>query len=85
MIHVTGHAIQRFQERVQNLPVDQVEAALSSPFIQRAVEFGAKYVKLFNGARAVIRGGVIITVLPREHPAGLMNMARDEKYKMGEA
>ncbi len=81
MSHITRHAIERFQERVQNLPTDQVVAALSTPFIQRAIEFGAKYVKLAKGQRVVIENGRIITVLPKEHRAGLMNLERDQKFR----
>lgn len=72
-IHVTGHAIQRFQERVANLPADEVRAALSTPAIERAAAFGAPYVKLGSGHRVVIEGDHVITVLERGHSLGCMD------------
>jgi hypothetical protein len=81
MIHVCSHAIDRYIERVAPVSHSEARALLSSPFIQRAIEFGAKYVKLAKGQRVVIENGRIVTVLPKEHPAGLMNMARDQKFR----
>jgi hypothetical protein len=63
MIHVTHHAVQRFQERVANWPEDRVRAALSSPLVHKAAEFGAHYIRLGTGQRIVIEDGAVITVL----------------------
>jgi hypothetical protein len=65
-VHVTQHAIERYQERVANLPEDQVRQILSSPFINTAADFGAIYVKLATRHRVVIEDGFIVTVLSKE-------------------
>lgn len=64
MIHVTGHAIQRYQERVANVPDDEVRALLSSPKIVAAAMFGARYVRLPGNHRICIRDMAITTILP---------------------
>jgi len=79
MIHITGHAIQRFQERVDNLPDDEVRAILSKPSIQAAALFGAPYVRLGTGQRVVIENGAVVTVLPVDHRPG--TMGRDSEQK----
>lgn len=66
MIHVTHHAVQRYQERVNNLPYREVVAALSGPTFDKAVEIGVPYVKLGTGQRAVIVDGSVVTVLPKD-------------------
>jgi len=65
MITVTGHAIQRFQERVCPCSEEQARAALTTPIIAIAADFGAHSVKLGTGHRIVIEQGCIITVLPK--------------------
>lgn len=65
-LHVTQHAIQRFQERVAPVTPEEARAALSSPTIHKAVEFGAIAVTLGTGQRIVINDGSIITVLSKE-------------------
>lgn len=72
MIHVTGHAIQRYRERVANVPDDEVRARLSIPAVEFAVKFGAPFVRLPTGQRVVIEGGAIVTVLPKEHRPSAM-------------
>lgn len=81
MIRVTAHAIERFIERVAAVTPEQAQQALSSPIIRRAIEFGAKYVKLARGQHVVIEGATIVTVLPKEHPIGRMTMERDQRYR----
>lgn len=82
MTHITRHAIERAIERVPGITsVEQAIAILSAPIFQRAIEFGAKYVKLARGQRVVIENGRIVTVLPKEHRAGLMNLERDQKFR----
>lgn len=63
MIHVTGHAISRYQERVENLPEAKVREILSGPAFLVAVKNGARAVILGTGHRAVIKDGAVITVL----------------------
>lgn len=62
--HLTTHAIERYQERVANLPDDQVREILSAPNIIKAIAFGAEKVKLGTGHRLVILSKRIVTVLP---------------------
>jgi hypothetical protein len=61
---VTFHAIARYQERVEPVSDDEARAALSSPFIMRAIAFGAHCVRLGTGHRVIIRDKAIVTVLP---------------------
>ena len=67
MIAVTRHAIERYQERVADLPDDQVEALLSSPAIQTAAQIGARFVRLSGGQRVVLCGSTVVTVQPSTH------------------
>lgn len=66
MIHVTAHAIERYQERVANVPDEEARVAICSPAVLKAAEFGATYVRLGTGQRIVIEDGRVVTVLPAE-------------------
>jgi len=74
MVHVTTHAIERYQERVRNVPEEEARAALDSPVINAAASFGAPFVRLPGGQRAVVVDGNVITVLPGGHYPGKMRM-----------
>ena len=50
-LHVTGHAIARYQERVANVSTETARAALSTPAIEAAAMFGARSVRLGTGHR----------------------------------
>ena len=74
-IHVTHHAVERYQERVRNLPADQVRELIRA---NRAVQLfmspltlslskGAPFVRLGTGQRLVLTEGRVITVLPTDH------------------
>lgn len=77
-IHVTQHAVQRYQERVSNLPDEQVRASLAAnPAVRRAVNFGAPFVKLPGGQRVVLYKGRVITILPKDHYAAALDRRRD--------
>ena len=65
MIHVTHHAIERYRERVADLPDAAIVEALSSPTICVAADFGARAVKLSGGQRAIIREHSVLTVVPK--------------------
>ena len=67
MLTVSHHAIQRYQERVANVPEDQARAALSTRAIQIAAKFGVRFVRLGTGHRVAISDSVVVTVLPIEH------------------
>lgn len=64
MIHVSRHAIERFQERVRNVPDEDAIAALSCHAVQIAADFGAPAVKLGTGHHVMLHGHWVITVLP---------------------
>ena len=64
MLTVSHHAIQRYQERVANVPEDQARAALSTRAIQIAARVGARFVRLGTGHRVAIDDRVVVTVLP---------------------
>lgn len=63
--HVTVHSIERYQQRVENLPDEQVCVRLSSPTIMAAVSFGTCSVRLPAGQRVVICDGRIVTGAPK--------------------
>lgn len=83
-VHVTQHAIQRFQERVAPVSPEEARAALSSPTIHKAVEFGAIAVTLGTGQRIVIVDGSIITVLSKERRRIHAHRRRYRHYHEGE-
>ncbi len=61
---ITTHAIQRYQERIANVPDDQARAAMNTHATRTAIAFGAPFVKLGSGHRIVIDGDTLVTVLP---------------------
>ncbi len=61
--HLTGHAIQRYRERVENVPEPVVRERLSTPGIIAAIAFGVRVIRLGCGAQLVIEKGSIVTVL----------------------
>lgn len=81
MIHVTAHAVQRFQERVCNWPDDLVCAFLNRPIFRRATAFGAASVILGTGQRVIFtyteKGPVIVTIKPAGSSRGAMDPRRD--------
>lgn len=65
-VFLTRHAIQRYRERVADLPAAAIWAALDIPAVHVAIDFGAQFVKLSGGQRVVLRANSIVTILPRE-------------------
>lgn len=63
-LEVSAHAIERYRERVEDLPAIEVARRLTGPIFRRAAQFGAPFVRLPTGQRAVLRDHTIITVLP---------------------
>lgn len=76
-IHVTQHAVERFQERVSNIPDADARAALSCPAVLMAAEIGAPYVKLGTGQRIVLEGSRVVTVLPKDNPRWRLGTPRE--------
>lgn len=60
---VTSHAVSRYRKRVEAVTHDEAVAVMDTPFIRRAIEFGAKTVKLGTGYRLIIADGKVVTVM----------------------
>lgn len=75
-VFVTKHAIERYQERVDNVPDEVARAALSAPAIEAADAFGAKYVRLGGGQLVVLEDHKVVTVLPRKTWRGTLDARR---------
>ncbi len=72
-IIVTSHALHRWCERIEpNATLAQAADAIHrhSPAIRIALEFGARVVRLGNGAKLVLHDGVVATVYRREWMVG---------------
>lgn len=67
---ITGHAIERFQERVYPCTDNEARLALSTDRIRAAIAFGARIIRLGGGQRLIIRDDTIITVTPAERQSG---------------
>lgn len=65
MLIVSQHAIERYRERVENVPEQIVRERLSTRAFDIAAAFGSKYVLLHGGHRAVICDRHVITVLEK--------------------
>ncbi len=63
--HLTYHAIERYQQRVENVPFEVVVDRLSTDFILAAIEFGTSVIKLPNGHRLRVVDGCIVSTLPK--------------------
>jgi hypothetical protein len=74
VIHVTNHAVLRFQERVEFVSIEEVRERLNSPVIQQAAEFGAPYVRLPGGQCVLLQGHTVITILPADYRRGKMSI-----------
>lgn len=83
-LFVTPHAIERYQERVADVPAIEVHRRLNSPTLLVAAEFGARYVKLGGGQRVVIKEWRIVTILPSNHCAASLSPVRDHLYESEE-
>lgn len=74
---ITDHACQRYAERVRPCTQDEARTAMSSAFIQTAIAFGARIIRLGGGQRLIIRNKVIVTVVPADRSrAQLDRMSR---------
>lgn len=77
---VTRHALDRYRERVDDLPDREIHARLTTAPYQIAAEIG---VRFGAGQRAVIIDHKVITILPQDHAQGSMSLARDHLYFNG--
>jgi hypothetical protein len=66
-VHVTLHAIHRFQECVAPVPFDEAREAILSHTraIEAAAEFGCEIVRCGDGSRLVLDGTRVLTVYAR--------------------
>jgi hypothetical protein len=64
-VKITRHAIERYQERIANIPDAEVCARILDHLavLEIADRFGAPVVKLANGVRFMVKGGAVTTVL----------------------
>jgi len=67
MPYITAHAIERYIERVEPVDAAMATATIRAAFpcISKACEFGCDTVVMGNGARLVLSGDVVVTVLPK--------------------
>ena len=66
-IHVTKHAIERFQERVAHVTDEEARIAMTAPIIELAATFGECFVRLPGGQRIAVKDNAVVTVLPSAH------------------
>jgi hypothetical protein len=92
MAYVSTHAAQRYVERFdRRLSVEQARELLmrSATVIDAASRFGARSVKLANGARLMLRGDVVATVKQahkeRKAPASRTMLKRWRRRAAAEA
>lgn len=76
MVHVSTHAIERYQERVRNCTEAEAIAAIDTPAVNLAANFGAPYVRIATGQRIVIENHVVVTVLPSDMKTGKLDPRR---------
>jgi hypothetical protein len=67
MIHITNHAVQRFQERVRPCSTGQAREHILShaKAIEAAAAFGCEVVRCAGGERLVLSGTRVLTVYAR--------------------
>lgn len=83
-VFLTRHAIQRYRERVADVPACEIWRALDSRAVRCAIEIGARFVKLAGGQRVVLEENRVVTVLPADHWLGSLDWRNDLK-RNGEA
>lgn len=84
-VFLTRHAIQRYRERVADVPASAIWAALDTPTVRIAIDFGARFVRLSGGQRIVLEKNRIVTILPRERCRGSLHRGNDCRPDDGEA
>lgn len=84
-IFLTRHAIQRYKERVADVPAAAIWAALDIPAVRIAIDFGARFVRLSGGQRIVLEHNRIVTILPRDRCRGSLHRRNDRHIEDGAA
>lgn len=83
-VFLTRHAIQRYRERVADVPAADIWRALDIPAVRIAIEFGARFVRLSGGQRIVLEQNRVVTILPSKHLPGRLDPARDHLFDDGD-
>lgn len=78
--YLTRHAIQRYRERVADVPAAEIWRVLDCPAVRTAIVFGARFVRLAGGQRLVLEQDRIVTVLPSNHFVGSLDRRNDCKH-----
>jgi len=82
-LYISLHAVERYRQRVADISDSEVYDRLSGPAFKAAAEFGAPFVRLSGGQRAVIVEHSVVTILPADHSPGSLNRGRDEYASNG--
>ncbi|RVT93711.1 hypothetical protein [Sphingomonas crocodyli] len=69
-VTISEHAILRYLERVYGIDMEHIRAELSSPVAEMAVRMNAPSIRLRSGHRAMIRDGVVTTILSKPKHRG---------------
>lgn len=83
-VFLTRHAIQRYRERVADVPPAAIWAALDIPAVRVAIDFGARFVRLGGGQRVVLQENRVVTILPSHTTPGTLDRALDHLFYDGE-
>lgn len=78
-VFLTRHAIQRYRERVADVPAAAIWAALDIPAVRIAIDFGARFVRLPGGQRVVLKENRVVTILPRDRCRGSLDRRHDKE------
>ncbi|MCX9146589.1 hypothetical protein [Erythrobacter sp. WG] len=82
-VFLTRHAIQRYRERVADVPAAEIWRAIDCAAVRTAIEFGARFVRLAGGQRLVLEQNRVVTVLPKDHFTSALDRARDHLHGEG--
>lgn len=63
-LEITLHAIERYQQRVEDVPAAVVVERLRGPAFDAADRLGSASIILPTGHRAVVHDHAVITILP---------------------
>lgn len=84
-VTVSRHAMNRYRERVADLPDCEIFARLSGPTFELAAELGAPMVKLPTGHHAVLRETTVVTVLPPDASVDALNRFSSPHHQRSQA
>lgn len=84
MVHITRHAIERYQQRVEPVSESIAREALTAPAVRAAARMGCNCKVLRpDGWRIVVKNGSVVTVEPTQNQrppiSKMKRMARNAK------